>query len=397
MKILMLTPYLPYPPSSGGQHRSINLIKKLSKKHEITLCSLIKYEEDKKYVRDLEPYCKKVYVFKRPEKPWTLVNILKTGFSSLPFLVIRNFSPTEKKALPKIIEEGNFDIIHAETFYVCPHIPETKIPIVLVDQTIEFQVYQHFVETFKIRPLRPMLYIDVLKLKFWEAYYWKRAARVIAVSERDASVMRQTVKGLKVTVNPNGVGEDLEEDSKLHFNTDLVFVGNYAWLQNIEAAKILAEEVLPIILKEIPKARLIIAGQNVEKVAFLKSDKVIIEDISNEDFGKVKKVCLASGVMVAPWYGPGGTRTKFLVAMAARLPVITTRVGIEGIDAVDHESVLIGETSEELAELTIKILKDKKLYQKIADNARKLIEDKYTYQSLADQLDQIYQQVVSSD
>jgi hypothetical protein len=58
MKILMLTPYLPYPPSSGGQVRSLNLIKNISKKHDITLFSLVKTEEEKKYVSELEKYCK---------------------------------------------------------------------------------------------------------------------------------------------------------------------------------------------------------------------------------------------------------------------------------------------------------------------------------------------------
>lgn len=99
--------------------------------------------------------------------------------------------------------------------------------------------------------------------------------------------------------------------------------------------------------------------------------------------------------MVAPWYGPGGTRTKFLVAMAARLPVITTKIGIEGIDAVNNESVLIGETSDQLADLTIKILQDKKFYQKISTNARKLIEDKYTYEAIAKELDKVYHEVVN--
>src|SRR5690349_8273203 len=143
MKILMLTPYLPFPPSSGGQIRSLNLIKQLSKKHEITLCSLIKEDKDRKYGEELKKYCKAVHIFKRPEKPWTLSNILRTGFSTLPFLVIRNYSPSESKELPNIIKEGEFDLIHAETFYVGPHIPKTDIPIVLVDQTIEYEVYRH--------------------------------------------------------------------------------------------------------------------------------------------------------------------------------------------------------------------------------------------------------------
>src|SRR5882762_516190 len=99
MKILMLTPYLPYPTNSGGQIRSNNLIKQLSKKHQITLCSLIKNPEDEKYKKYLEDYCEKIYIFKRPQKPWTFSNIFKTGFSTYPFLVMRNFSADEKNAL----------------------------------------------------------------------------------------------------------------------------------------------------------------------------------------------------------------------------------------------------------------------------------------------------------
>ncbi|MCC6711643.1 MAG: glycosyl transferase family 1, partial [Candidatus Pacebacteria bacterium] len=53
MKILMLTPYLPYPLLSGGQIRTYNLLKKLATKHEITLFALIKNEEEKKYIPEL--------------------------------------------------------------------------------------------------------------------------------------------------------------------------------------------------------------------------------------------------------------------------------------------------------------------------------------------------------
>lgn len=394
MNILMLTPYLPYPPSSGGQIRSYNLIKHLSKKHEITLFSLIKYEEEKKYIKNLEKYCKEVYVFKRAEKPWTFSNILKTAISGHPFLVVRNFSEIEKEAIRRILEKEKFDIIHAETFYVSPHIPKTNIPVVLVDQTIEYQVYQHFVENFKILPLRPFLMIDVLKIKSWEIYYWKKANQVVAVSDTDASLMKKLVPGLKVEVVPNGVGEDLMEDVPLHFNQKILFMGNYAWLQNVEAARILAEQVFPKILNECPSASLYIVGQNTEKVAHLKSEKIILVDLKIDDIEGVKKYYKSCGVLVAPLYGPGGTRLKILGAMAAKLPVVTTSVGIEGIDAKNGEEVLYGENPTDLCKLTVKLLKDRKLYQKIANNARLLVEKKYSYQSIAEKLDKVYRSVV---
>ncbi len=396
MRILMLTPYLPYPPSSGGQIRSYYLIKNLAKKHEITLCSLIKYENERKYAHKLEQFCKKVYIFKRAEKPWTISNIIRTGFSSFPFLVIRNYSQAEKNALEKILSEEKFDIIHAETFYVSPHIPQTNIPIVLVDQTIESQVYQHYVDNFRIPLMRPLLKIDVLKIKYWEARFWKKAARVIAVSERDAKIMEKRVKGLKIEVVPNGVGEDLMENIPLHFSKDVLFSGNFAWLQNIEAARVLAKQVFPKILEKIPEARLVICGQNVDKIAGLEGENVILKDLKVEDIEGVKRAYQKSGVLVAPLYGPGGTRLKILGAMAAKVPVITTKIGISGIEAEDGESVLIGESTQELADLTVKLLTDLNLYKKIALNARKLVEERYSYQAITEKLNQVYEEVVKN-
>ncbi len=393
MKILMLTPYLPFPTSSGGQIRSYNLIKHLSKRHDITLFSLIKYEEEKKYTSELNKFCKKVHVFKRPEKPWTWKNILKTAFSLHPFLVVRNFSGIEKKAVEEILTSEKFDIIHAETFYVSPHIPQTETPIVLVDQTIEYRVYQHFIENFKIPFLRPLLMIDVWKIKYWEAYYWKKAAKVVAVSERDAKSMKQLVSDLNITVIPNGVGEDLMEDVPLHFSNSIVFVGNYAWLQNTEAVNILAKKIFPLIQKEIPDSKLIIAGQNTDRIGRLNGDNIIKIDLKMDDIFGIKKVFQQGGVLVAPLYGPGGTRLKILGAMAAKLPVVTTMVGIEGIEAENFDEVLFGNSPEDLAKLTVRLLKDKSLYKKIALNGRKLIEKKYTYSVIAEKLDKVYKEI----
>lgn len=390
----MLTPYLPYPPSSGGQIRSYNLIKHLSKNHEITLCSLIKFDSEEKFVKNLMPFCKNIHVFKRAKKPWTLSNIFKTGFSTAPFLVVRNFSSEQKKALKKIIESEHFDLIHAETFYVSPHIPKTKIPIVLVDQTIEYQVYRHYVNNFPIPILRPLLLVDVMKIRYWEIYFWKKAARVVAVSERDAAVMKHLVKGLKVTVIPNGVGEDLIEDVNLHFKKTILFMGNYAWLQNIEAARILCLDVFPKILEKIPECKLIIAGQNTDKIADLKNENVILSDIAVDDIESVKRSYQDNGIMVAPLYGPGGTRLKILAAMAFKMPVVTTDIGNEGIDGENFESILVSKNGQSMADLAVKVLKDKTLYKKIAENARKLVEKKYSYDSIAQKLSNVYSEVV---
>ena len=99
MKILMLVPYLPTITMSGGQTRWYNIIKYLAKRHDITLFSLIKDDSERRFIPELEKYCKKVKVFNRPVKPWTIRNIFLSVFGPFPLLVIRNQSLEERKAI----------------------------------------------------------------------------------------------------------------------------------------------------------------------------------------------------------------------------------------------------------------------------------------------------------
>src|SRR4030042_3728236 len=113
MKILMLVPFLPNIETSGGQTRWFNILRYLSKDHDITLYSLIKDKSERKFIPPLEKYCQKVRVFRRPKSPWTLRNILLTGFSWYPLLVVRNFSFEERKAIKEELSKEKYDLIHA--------------------------------------------------------------------------------------------------------------------------------------------------------------------------------------------------------------------------------------------------------------------------------------------
>lgn len=400
MKILMLTPYLPYPLFSGGQIRSFNLLKNLALKHQITLFSLIKNDEEKKYVKELSAFCQEIRVFKRSEKPWTLQNILKTGFGFFPFVVVRNHSKEEEKAIIQKIGREKFDLIHAETFYVMPHIPKTTIPILLVEQTIEYLVYQHFVDTFKLVFFRPFLYFDVLKIKYWEKHFWQTAKKVVAMSTDDKELMEKVDPNLDIDIVPNGV--DIEEFKiisqelriKKKVNPTILFVGNFKWLQNREAAVLLAKEIWPLIVKRIPQALLWIVGLSPpDEIKKLERKNIKISG-NVED---IRTAYNAVDVLLAPIYGPGGTRYKVLEAMASGLPVVTTTIGIEGLEAVDREEVIIKNDSVGLAEATVSVLQNEDLRRKLIINARCLIEKKYNWQKIAGDLDRIYREVGERD
>lgn len=392
MKVLMLTPYLPYPLLSGGQTRSYNLIKSLSESHEITLFSLIKDDAEKKYIPELEKYCHKVSVFKRSHAPWTLRNILLTGFGLYPFLVIRNLSPAEKKAVKKELLTKEYDLIHAETFYVMPHIPATEVPILLVEQTVEYLVYKHYVEDQAPFLIRPLLWIDVLKLKFWETHFWQKAQRVVAMSQSDSALMKKLVGNLKIDIVPNGIDIDYFSARKRSKKTSptILYVGNFTWLQNAEAVEVLVSQVWPKIKKEIADCQLWIVGKNItSKIKNYASADIKI----SEALPDIRDAYLNSTALVAPIKGPGGTRLKILEAMASGLPVVTTPVGAEGLGLTNNKHALIDKDIPRLADLAINLIKDEKLAQRLGVAGKKLVEGEYSWAKSATALDKIYKEV----
>jgi polysaccharide biosynthesis protein PslH len=395
MKILMLTPYLPYPPSAGGQIRSYNLIKQLSKKHDITLACFTRETNTPDQVRHMEQFCKKVIIFKRG-KAWTIPNVLRTGFSPYPFLVMIYYTPEIRRVLEQEIANGNYDLIHAETFYVMPYLPKTSIPTVLVEQTIMSRVFAHQVGSEGKWWLIPLLWIDVAKITFWEKYFWRKADRLAAVSTEDALIMHRAVPSKHVSVVPNGVGDDFEKvPKKLHFNKTIFYMGNYKWMQNWEAARVLASQVFPLILKKIPEAKLNIVGQfPTPELKKMQGNNLQIIEIPDSDTQGVVRSYQESGLLLAPIYGPSGTRLKILAAMASLTPVVTTSIGAEGLGTKDGVSMMIGDTPTEMAEKAVQILGDKKLYEQVALNAKKIADEGFTWGPIAKKLESIYQELI---
>ena len=394
MKILMLTPYLPFPLMSGGQTRSYNLIKNLSKKHEITLFSLIKDNAERKYIPELLRFCKDVRVFNRPPKPWTLHNILRTGFSTYPFLVVRNLATKQSGAIEEELSSNKYDLIHAETFYVMPHIPITNTPpILLVEQTVEYLVYKHYVTETASKLLVPLLSIDVMKLKFWETYYWKRAKKVVAMSDSDRVQMEILSPGLSIDIVPNGIDIDYFAGKKREkpSHPRVLYVGNFTWLQNIEAVELLVSKVWPKIKKHVPQAKLWIVGMHMtDYIRNLKSNDI---DVS-EGMQDIRDAYRKSTVLVTPIRGPGGTRLKILEAMASSLPVVTTTVGAEGLGVKNGKEVLVEDNLEDLVSSTVKILKDPVLARKLGTSGWNFVRKNYTWDISAQKLSRIYEEIV---
>lgn len=393
MKILMLTPYLPFPLLSGGQIRTYNLLKKLAHKHDITLFALIKDESERRYQPELEKYCSKVQLFKRSSKPFTLKNILKTAVSSYPFLVIRNHSPETIEAVRQELATGEYDLIHAETFYMMPHIPETQVPIILVEQTIEYLGYESFAARVKFPLIKPLLQKDIHKIKTWEQHYWRTCDKLIVMSQEDKEYITQEIGAPeKIDVVSNGVDAAwfAAKKRKPPKHPTVLSVGTFKWLPNVEAVKFLVESVWPIIKQQVPDAQLWIVGNAPTKeiTAFQASDTSIKVTGGIPD---IRDAFKAADVLVAPVFSGKGTRYKILEAMASETPIVATTTAVEGLGVTHGKHVLTSDTAAGIAQLTTELLHDRKLHQKLANNSRQFVTQRYDWASISQKLDAIYQ------
>jgi len=393
MKILMITPYLPYPLVSGGQIRTYNLLKNLSQKHKITLVSFIREPREKRFLKDLKPYCEDILVYQR-RKAWSPLNILLAAITPYPFLVSIYLSLSLRRDIKSLLAKENFDLIHAETFYVMPNIPQTNVPIFLVEQVIEYLVYQRYVEGLPtwLLFLKPFLKFDVAKIKRWEKLYWTKAKRLAAMSQDDKDFIEKINPNLKVDVVANGVDIEYFANIKKRKTKQptILFVGNFKWLPNRDAAQFLVKDIWPLIKSQIKDAKLWIVGRNpTQDLKKYQSQDINIDERVDD----IRFAYSNSDVLVAPIRNGRGTKYKILEAMATKTPIVGTPLATEGINIEAGRQAFVASSAKNLAKKTVLLLANPKKSKELAENAYLLVSQDYNWKKISDRLDEVYMEV----
>ncbi|HSW98136.1 MAG TPA: glycosyltransferase family 4 protein [Candidatus Saccharimonadales bacterium] len=395
MKILVVSSYLPYPLHSGGHVRLYNILKHLSRHHEIILVCEKRSNQSEVDVQAVGKFCKEIYTYPR-KRQWSISTILKTGFSSYPFLIVGHTNPAMKEKISQILQKEKIDIIHVETSYIMQNVPVTSVPIVLVEHNIEYFVYERFVQKAPVF-LRPLLHIDVKKLKKWEQQFWQRATKLIAVSEEE----KQEMKRSDVVVIPNGVDLEafpyiLPEEKYKQTERNILFIGNFKWLQNRDTVRFILKEVWGKIKSESGilnhELKLWIVGKHIpDSIQQLVLDQTVIFDENASD--KTSDIFKNAFILLTPIRIGGGTSFKIIEAMASGVPVITSTLGAQGLVSHGGKEVIMSNTSEEIRSSLLDLLRDKKKYKELSQNARNLVEKQYNWKSITEKLEGVYKSV----
>lgn len=396
MKILMVSSYLPFPLHSGGQVRLYNLIKELSDKHEITLICEKRPHQTQEDVSEVEKICKKVVTVTR-RKQWTVENVVKSVATTHSFLVTGHTHRQMQQEIQELLLEEKFDVIHVETFYVSQNLPVTSLPIVLVDHNIEHHVYKRFMNRAAF-PLRPLLAIDIAKIKKDEELAWKQAQKVVAVSVGDKEVMEHS--GMKPALVPNGVNikQFAFRETLLSQGSGgqrkILFIGDFKWLQNKDSVSFIINDIFPLIKEKNKNVKLWIVARSIpDSIRNLTSDPDVLFD-ETSSAKPTPEIFQAADILLAPIRVGGGTSYKILESMSSGTPVVTMPMSASAINAVDGESIVVGRVAQELADRTIELLENKNLYVKIAKNGRILIEEHYSWKQIAKELEAVYEGVM---
>lgn len=387
MKILLVSSYLPYPLYDGGRIRLYNLLKFLKDKHEITLICEKRDNQSGADIAEVEKVCHKVITVKR-RKQWTAGNIIKTAFSLDPFLITGHNSNEMKSAIAAELYSGNYDLIHVETFYVMQNLPKTSLPIVLVEHNIEYLVYRRYADKANAL-LKPVLAIDIAKIKRAERNAWKRAKALIAVSPSE-----QERIGPQTLLVPNGV--DTKRFSLKKFDKDkkektILFIGDFKWIQNRDSIVYIIKNIWPKIISKYPQARLRVVGKSIpDSIKDLATDRITFDENATN---KTEEIFQNADVLLSPIRVGGGTNFKILESMSCGTPVVTNKLGNEGLRAKDKSEILICDKPDEFANATVELLKDTYLYEKIMRNSRDFVVKNYDWGNISLKLDSIYKSI----
>jgi polysaccharide biosynthesis protein PslH len=397
-KILMITPYIPRLHQSGGQRHSFFTLKYLSKTNHVTL---ICYSRNDEGLSDLKKYCQKVILVKRGST-WSLKNILAAGFSLYPFLLVNYINDEFKAAISSELNTGKYDLIHCDCIYPMPNIPKTDVPLIMVDVTIEYAIYQHYVENMpRWRKLfAPLFMIDVLKLKYWETRYWKKTHTVIMFSHEDKDFVSKVTGRQDIQVFDDAVDPEYfklpQKTNKSPYPSILFGASNMKWMQNRESVEMIISDYWPSIKSKYPTAKLFIIGRNAPEFfnKYNSADIIVAEaDINGpKDPQYYYEYCW---LLLAPMGSGGGTRNKFLEGMTFGLPVITNPEGGMGnIKIKNYYHAIVCPKNEILANV-YKLFDDAGYRQTIGQAARKLIQNNYSFDKSVEGLNRIYEKITS--
>jgi glycosyltransferase involved in cell wall biosynthesis len=397
LHVVIIDEELPYPPTSGKRIRTLNLALRLGRRHRLTfLCHRnADPEEAEQAAAFLEAHDIEAVCVERAVPPKSglafYVRLAANLFSSLPYSVATHTSAALRRALVE------YAATHAVDLWQCEWTPYTEalrvlgpVPKLVMAHNVESLIWQRYHETTTGR--LPRWYIGRQWGKFaaYERRAFAEAMCTVAVSSTDATLMQTQFGATRVEVVDNGVDTAYFRPSTMKREPrQILFLGSLDWRPNLDAVALLLERIFPAVRAAEPAARLCLVGRN-PPPSLQRRVEGSPGATLHGSVDDVRPYLACSALLAVPLRIGGGSRLKILEALASGLPVVSTRIGAEGLDLEPSRDLTVVETVEDMATALVACLRAPEQALAQAERGRQAVLARYDWDTLADRLEAVW-------
>lgn len=386
MKILVFDEWLPSVCNSGKSIRTFRLLAPLAKKHEILYLVHSNGEAPQDQIRKMEAAGFEVVCVPRPKIYATPAAIALGAFPALfdplPISVRRHYSVDYAETVKKLVRERSFDLVHVEWSHYAVYGRDAEaVPRFICTHNVEYLSWRRSIQATG-NPLKKLLGLhEAFKMFRFEKKCYREADFLSVVSEDDARLVRDEFGIDEVGIVPNGVEiAPYDEIPNTPIPGRLVYCGSMDAGVNQDAVAWFIKDIFPLILKKRPETTFTVIGRHPPDFLLkLQTDRIrftgSVDDV---------RVPLKEGLLeVVPLRIAGGSRLKILEAFAARVPVVSTTIGAEGLNVENGRQLILADSPSTFADRCVELFDDPDARNRLTREGRQLVDEQYDWSRIS--------------
>jgi polysaccharide biosynthesis protein PslH len=398
MKILQVSNKIPYPEKDGGAIAinaitegllaigcNVTLLAMNTKKHFINAASIPEKFRNDRHLETIEA--------DTSVKPMNAFIALLSGKS---YNISRFQSEEFNRKLTEILQKDKFDIIQLEGLYLAPYLKvirqNSKAQVILRAHNIEWKIWQKL--AFEEKNILKKWYLTKLykQLKKYEESIINKFDGIATITNLDLEYLRQIGCKAPAVNIPFGIDISKYTTKETKNSNSLFYIGALDWLPNLQGLDWFFMNIWDRVHAKFPDVQFHIAGRNMPESFHRGNYSSMVFHGEVED---AKTFMEEYDIMLVPLLTGSGVRVKIIEGMAMGKPIITTNVGVEGIECTFGQDILVANTPEEFACTIYNCLSNIVVKNSLAQNARKFVEKQYNIGNITARLMEFYKDRIS--
>ena len=402
MKVVIVNEGLAYPPTAGNWLRTLNLMLPLARRHEITY--VCRGTTDPGASQRARAFYAEKGIRALISDDYPLANhgpafygrLAANLLSRFPYSIASHRSAAVRRTIRRLAATEVIDLWQFETLSYADTLIGTDARTIVMAHNVESLIWERLYETEARLHRRWYIGQQWRKYERFEARTMTAASRVVAVSVEDAALMRDRFGVRDAVVVDNGVDiAYFAETAKVpaRDGRQILFLGNLEWRPNLDSVELLLSDIMPVVLAAEPDARLCIVGRN-PSPALIKRVRGNPHVELHANVPDVRPYLARAGMLAVPLRIGGGSRLKILEAVASGLPVVSTRIGCEGLRFAANRDLRVVESPNEMAVALIDCMRHPDRAAALAQSGQAVIDAHYDWSRLADRLEVVWRDTV---